>query len=109
MVGDLLLSSDTEICVGWGKNDHRYKINPFDDFWNESPTHIGATYAILKYERKCQMQILRESDQNFGVLGFGMIDWFSSGDVHDDFSFIPKLNLSILKAAYILRQRKREI
>ena len=31
------------------------------------------------------------------------------GDFHDDFSFIPKFNLSILKAAYILRQRTREI
>ena len=75
--------SGSWICVSWGKNDGwGNKINSFDEFGIESPTHIGATHAILKYERKCQIRIRlnKKRYENF----------------HDDFSFISEFNLSIL-------------
>jgi len=47
--------------------DQRKKLNILDDFENKTLTHIGATHAILKIERKSQIRIPRELYQKFCI------------------------------------------
>jgi len=55
------------------ENDQHKKLNAFDNFEITTPTHIGATHAISKFERKSQNRIPRELDQKFGIPGIGTI------------------------------------
>ena len=55
------------------QNDKCKKIYSFRDSGNETPTHIGATHAIPKFQPKFQNRIPRELDQNFYMPGIGMI------------------------------------
>ena len=66
------------LTFAWAKpfiyqNDQCKKIYSFGDFEHETPTHMGATHAIPKFQPKFQNRISRELDQNFYMPGIGMI------------------------------------
>ena len=55
------------------ENDQHKKLNAFDNFEITTPTHMGATHAISKIEKKSQNRIPSELDQKFGINGIGTI------------------------------------
>ena len=55
------------------QNDQCKNLYLVGDFGNETPTHMGTTHAISKFQPKFQNRITRELDQNFYMPGIGMI------------------------------------
>ena len=53
--------------------DHGDEVDTFDDFENETPTHMSAFHAISKIKQKSQNRTPRELDQKFGILRVGII------------------------------------
>ena len=49
------------------ENDHRNKINIFDDFENEITTHMGAAHAISRIEQNFQNRTPRELNRSFDI------------------------------------------
>ena len=60
------------------QNDRRNKINTLRYFENQTPTHMGATYAISKIEHKFYNGIPRELDKPFDIPRIGTINWIIS-------------------------------
>jgi len=65
------MNTPCSIC----ENDQHKKLNILSDFDDQTPTHIDATHAISKSERKFQNRIPKGLDQKFYIAGISMIHW----------------------------------
>ena len=57
------------------ENDQHKKFNIMGGFENKIPSHMDATHAISKSERKFQNRIPKELDQKFDSAGISLIHW----------------------------------